>query len=569
MDSNRLWRHLHRLLVCPSPKQVALALSAALLLLSWPPLAAGQTDSTPGDDGTYAYAQIRLYNFRHASQLATQLAGLFPVLSLSSAASSTTTDVPDDMLVATPKDNPPNAAVPKSIGELKRVVALLDLPRPQVTLQVWSLKVSSKDPKEIDESVKRLHQEIDDRNFRIQKALKFGWYKLMATAQQDPNFFNPEFREYISNAFVIDDAHRPQRYSLGYIHAFSPDQPSIATMLLCLAASDNPQQWTNQMVDEMEAPKGDPKSPRFTNFRTYLLTLVDPGGAQGNSVGQQAALRAALADFLFQYKWATVYPHDFVGYDLQNSATVLDSLFAPGVDALNRDIATYEKEIVDGEQELAQRSGKIQLASRGIITVAALSGQQAIVQGKTVSFFDVTKPPTLSEMVKGMSDAKTNLSALFPQVTGNPALVAAALAAVSAQEKTFVQIEKGMNLVITPTTLATAASAELNINLDGGDDKGDAINEADPKLTGGETGPDLCSGQNRQAFRTNQGAGGLSEAIRSFYLLLRPDASAARWRGSGDRPGVAGGVWRRTGCREAVHVAQDSGYFGKPQRDHR
>ncbi len=480
-----------------------LLMSATWLLLSAPLMGAGpETPPPPTDGATYPSAQIRLYNFRHASLVASQFSTLFPLLSIMSANSagsgaSAPSDVPDDLLIVYPKVIPPTdlLGVTKSIDELRRLVAILDLPRPQVTLQAWSIKVSSKDPNEIDESVKKLQQQIDDRNLRIQKALKFGWFKLMGEARA-PDFLDPDFRKYVSNAFVIDDAHKPDKYSLGYIHAFSPDQPSIATMLLCLAASSKPQEWIERVVDDMEAPKGDPNSPKFDNFRAYLHTLADDsqggastssnlaGGSWTASTGQQSALRAAFADFLFQYKWATLYPHDFVGYDLQNSATVLDSLLAPVVDALNRDVANYVKGITDSQQGvLTRRGAKTQLASRGIITVSSISGQQATVEGKTVSYFDVTKPPTLAEMVQGMNDSKTTLAALFPQITGNPAKVVAALAAISGQEKTFVELDKGMKLVITPTTLPTAASAELNIDLDGGGDSGQPADGA-PQLKG-------------------------------------------------------------------------------------
>ncbi len=276
----------------------------------------------------------------------------------------------------------------------------------------------------------------------------------MSAAQKDPTFLKSEFREYISKAFVIDDLHKPEKYSLGYVHAFSPDQPSIATMLLCLAASNNASKWIDEVVNDMEEPEkpNDTEPPKFENFRVYLHALVDsqdsseaPASTSGDSWpgarGRQSALRAALIDFLFQYKWATLYPHDFVGYDLQNSATVLDSLFAPAVDALNRDVEIYVRHIVDDAKlTLGPRT---QLASRGIITVAVLSGQQATVQGKIVSFFDVTKPPSLSEMVQGMTNSKTNLSALFPQLTGNPALAAAALAAISARKKPSCKSKRG------------------------------------------------------------------------------------------------------------------------------
>jgi len=517
-------------------KLATVGVLTVVLLINWVPVFATcppVPPSSANDAAAAPFAQIRLYNFRHASLIAGQLSSTFPLLHIASASSASadggkgSSEIPDDLLIVVSKDEADPLKAADSISELRRVVAFLDLPRPQVTLQAWSIKISSKDPYEIDKSVKRLQQNIEELNLRIQKALKFGWFDLMMKAQS-PGFLNADFREYVSRPFIINQAKRPEKYSLGYIHAFSPDQPSIATMLLCLTASEDPRKWIDDVVDRMEEAATESETPQrpnngtskesppsisqksegassteprlFAGFRAYLHALADPQETKSPSTtgvsssetwvpaeGRQSALRAALADFLYQYKWATLYPHDFVGYDLQNSATVLDSLFAPAVDALNHDIQGQVKRIIQQEEELSRKDKKTQLSSRGLITVAAISGHEATVAGKTISHFDVTKAPTLAEMVQGMESAKTNLSALFPQVTGNAALIASALAAVSAQEKTFVKIEKGMNLVITPNTLPTAASAELDINLDGGDENGKPADDSDPSLVGAKT----------------------------------------------------------------------------------
>ena len=51
---------------------------------------------------------------------------------------------------------------------------------------------------------------------------------------------------------------------------------------------------------------------------------------------QVGLARAALADFLFNYKFSQQYPHEFTPYDLTSSAQTLDSALAPFVHALTR-----------------------------------------------------------------------------------------------------------------------------------------------------------------------------------------------------------------------------------------
>jgi hypothetical protein len=457
-------------------------------LLFTQPCVASPDDPTPTPQvAAPAYAEIRLYNIRKATDFATKIGPAFPALIVSAAA--------DDLLVATPAAGQDPSFVAKSLDEFRRVVALLDLPRPQVTLQVWSVRVSSKNLQEIDDAMKSLQAEIERRNLRIQKALQFGWFKLMSKAQQDPTFLDPDFREYVTSAFVIDEARSAKKYSLGYLSAFSPSKPSLATMLLCLAASKDPAAWVDSVINDMKSgPPGGGLGPdskddalEFRNFRAYLLALVDPQG--DGTRGGLLALRAAIADFLFQYKWALLYPHDFVPYDLQNSATVLDSMFAPAVDALNRDIWEYVQGITNEEEKkLSARTAGTQLNSRGIITVAALSGTEASVEGKIVSYFDVTTPPSLADMVSGMDQPTSALQKLFPALTGNPALIAGALGALAAQQKTFAEVDRGMKLVITPTTLATASSAELEVHLDSGDDGTPAADDNAPSIVGSTSG---------------------------------------------------------------------------------
>jgi len=49
-----------------------------------------------------------------------------------------------------------------------------------------------------------------------------------------------------------------------------------------------------------------------------------------------------VANFLFNYKIATEFPHEFSSYDLGQSAQALNTALSPMVDAFSRDIRTFQ-----------------------------------------------------------------------------------------------------------------------------------------------------------------------------------------------------------------------------------
>jgi hypothetical protein len=114
-----------------------------------------------------------------------------------------------------------------------------------------------------------------------------------------------------------------------------------------------------------------------------------------------------VADFLFNYKWSTEYPHDFIPYDLTQSAQELNAEFNPLVLAFNRDVKAFTQNL---ETELqckheANSPNRLNAAAwigkgdetflnDGMISVRGISGVESIVDTVTQSFFDATTRPT-------------------------------------------------------------------------------------------------------------------------------------------------------------------------------
>jgi hypothetical protein len=428
---------------------------------------------------------VRLFHLRDADKVAAALNNALATQSVKA--------IGVDLLLILP----PGGDNTDRTDELKRFISLIDLPRPQIALQVWSYQMSSKDPGEVSKAFGIVRTAVADYNDRMTNALQAGWDNLVAKVEtQKDNFFDDGFKSYVVEDYK--SCGRRDLYCLGYPNAFSLSKPSLTKILLFLAAAKDPLRAGMDVVDAMEKLQ-----PNTTTASTSTATPYCPplpvtgvhGAGIANlghfraqlcellNVNKRNVLRAAILDFLFQYKLTIQYPHDFVPYDLQRTAQTLDSLLTPVVDAFNRDLEDFIESMERGSAwpKTAPRSGKAGFSSRGLIKVASLSGKQAAVSGKTSNFFDITTPMTLAELLAKNELFKNAFPA--PIIPEKAAMLAGIIANIAAQQQILAEIQRGMSLTITPTALDTASSAELNIDLEAGEDS------ASPNVTGGKTDP--------------------------------------------------------------------------------
>jgi len=444
---------------------------------------------------------IQLYNNRDASEIAKAVDGIF-------GANQHASSIGSDQLLITGVQPPDERA----IHEIRRYVSQLDLPRPQVLLNVWSLQLSGKKAEDVDDFASGFEQDVQHYNQQLEQALQRAWNDLSSSVSEK-GYFDGDFRSYVSERYIacdvqtgarryatdssaqtvercLDDTERARlnacasdRYCLGYSEAFSQSKPTLTGLLFRLAAaSDNSfKAAADRAITAMEG--GDVAKAAATAeapcnlSKTGQLSLPKFHQALCElSEERRRALRAALLDFLFHYKWAVEYPHDFAPFDLPRSANALDSQLAPLVDAFNQDVAAQLDALRKKEEcklRESKQAGKLDFISGGVIRVASLSGQQAQVITKTQSAFDATPPFTFADYLKALQANKDVSSAtpaniLFKNIT--PAEAAALAAALSVQKPATALIGRGLQLTVTPTSLATASSAELNVKLTANED---------------------------------------------------------------------------------------------------
>jgi len=463
----------------------------------------------------------------------------------------------------------------RGIFEKNRLMAVLDLPRPEVLLNMWSLQASSRDYTITNAEAEAAHVAVTQHNQLLQDAIDSGWSYLSnqmvydiskKSADERSPFFDDDFYNYITQKFaLVPDSSTttnfitnnrvgwgwcdPNKYCLGFTHAFEPLRPTFTNILLTIIAANDPAKAAAGTIQAMDGKcppnsndlppipcpnphvpptlNGEPHQDQVDHFQQCIskhageirTALKENGGEdcelkdretlfaqiesfasdhphpqhlqlncfQGqaktsfeNDPNQQSSrvglLRAAIADFLFNYKWATQYPHSFVPYDLSQSAQELNAEFNPLILAFNRDVAAFTQSL-QTEMQCKYDSlphpyalkrwltkGDETFLNDGMIAVRGISGVNSVVDTVTQSFFDATKPPNLTDLLKSVSDAEQNIpGVLKTNLSANEAAVLiGALKSVTPAEA---KIGRQLKLDITPHALAGASSAELDVKL--------------------------------------------------------------------------------------------------------
>jgi hypothetical protein len=290
------------------------------------------------------------------------------------------------------------------LNEKKRILALLDLPRPEMLITAWSVQVSSSDSNTVQKAINGIRKEVNNFNDGLEQAINRGWSYLvthMPESAMETGFYN-----YLGKRFIAEapDDHWPDQtlyekvaqrvlfnnfptkidadirkqaqpsvcdtgqYCLGYNELFRPLKPRLTDLLLAVIAFNNPASTTDHAIDSMEVlvpgqngtvmcPTDDtcdckdwtPDRSGSSGPPTFYLECFREKAAElfggSNKPGlksQVGLLRAALANFLYHYKLSQQFPHEFSPYDLSQSAQALNSALSPLVTAFNRDLANYQ-----------------------------------------------------------------------------------------------------------------------------------------------------------------------------------------------------------------------------------
>ena len=197
----------------------------------------------------------------------------------------------------------------RGIFERDRLMAVLDLPRPEVLLNMWALQASSHNYPVTNTEAEAVRIAVAEHNQLLQDAIDDGWSFLsqqMRYSSQQPGFFNQEFYNYIVQKFALNPYLKPGKdfdriesirrswgwcdphtYCLGFSHAFEPLRPTFTNILLAIIAANHPAQIAQQTIQSMDGecpptPAQSPETPCTLNTppatAAQIHRIPRPGG---------------------------------------------------------------------------------------------------------------------------------------------------------------------------------------------------------------------------------------------------------------------------------------------------
>lgn len=193
---------------------------------------------------------------------------------------------PSDLLVfsgANPGDD-------AQVLERKRILAQLDLPRPEMVINAWVMQNSTVNPRAMGAFTNTVRDLVAGYNDALEQVVLRGWTSVEAQTRQ-PGYFDPDFYSYIAGQYLADTyveststnsqalaqkfldtsparlADDPQkrtdnfgicpagRYCLGYTTLFQPLKPRLTDFLLTLIAADKPWDKAEKAIQAVEGDR--------------------------------------------------------------------------------------------------------------------------------------------------------------------------------------------------------------------------------------------------------------------------------------------------------------------------
>ena len=206
----------------------------------------------------------QLYYDRDATSVANAISQSFSQLKVSPVSTNPATSYADSLILADPTGSERSGA----LEQARRMVALIDQPRPQITVNAWSLQVSSEDQKKMYQLVPEARRFAAGYNDALERSIIRGWTYLNRKLAGDKGYLDADFAEYLC---AVAEYHpngtftpKPQGkcpevtekedlgYSLGYTDIFDRVSPNLVQMMLLVMATKDTLTEVQTTLDEME-----------------------------------------------------------------------------------------------------------------------------------------------------------------------------------------------------------------------------------------------------------------------------------------------------------------------------
>lgn len=174
----------------------------------------------------------------------------------------------------------------------------------------------------------------------------------------------------------------------------------------------------------------------------------------GPSTSTLGQLRAAVADFLYQYKLMVRYPNDFHAYLEPMSADTLDVALLPVVDAFYDDLGVFQEAMQDQVYDLL-KAKRISYSSSGLVSMKMIAGTQGIVNSTSQNSFQLSQAASAADVSDAIASIKTD-----------PTGAASKLIKLMTPTPVTATLGKELNLTSTVHSLSGAYGMELDLLID-------------------------------------------------------------------------------------------------------
>jgi hypothetical protein len=192
---------------------------------------------------------------------------------------------PPDLLIFS-DTNPGDDA---QVEERRRILAQLDLPRPEMIINAWVTQNSSSNPQAMGAFTNLVNSIVADYNEQFENVVLRGWASVERQSALD-SYWNEAFRSYIEDRYVADSSHEKpgnsiqemsqafldnsqaklaesinnrdeikgpwlcssNRYCLGYNSLFHPLKPGLTDLLITIIAAQDPVHVADVAIDHVE-----------------------------------------------------------------------------------------------------------------------------------------------------------------------------------------------------------------------------------------------------------------------------------------------------------------------------
>ena len=337
----------------------------------------------------------------------------------------------------------------KQVLEMKRLLAVIDCPWPQVQMDIWAIQVSG-DQAAVAE---RVGQILDDAR-ETQQALQWTQRQLFEVAA--------EAKDRLRDRAVLDEL-----YEAGF--DINPVRPlTVAEALMFLGLADNRQELVKSLQERMrreDAPPGVKTAlealGKRARRRSPTLTMAKPFQRLeiGYGISTAASDRKGVQDFARAWRAYQKDEAELRDWNaperLRSAGGAADRLLKSAMDAFAEDMRDmFLIPLLERVQRHGGGSRSDGTALVGKARIVVTSSMEAELVPQVTSFVETT-PVTLLG-----GDA---LKAVIEH--GNLANTITTLAPLLETKPTFSEIAPGIGIRVRPTVLPDGGSARLQVDL--------------------------------------------------------------------------------------------------------